>query len=116
MPRGRDVECRGEEGEGGDSVGGVEGAEQAFGAGLDQRRERDGEFPDAQPAGAAREVGCQGHVGHGLDGEGVREEGVVAPSSLLSTSASAPRVVCGILPSFYRCAVQYGWWHRALPE
>ena len=63
----------------GECVGAVEGAEQVLGAGLDEGGEGDGEFADAQPAGAAGEVGREGEVGHWLEGEGVGEEGVVAP-------------------------------------
>ena len=55
--------------EGGGGKGGVGGAEEALGAGLDEGGERDGEFADAEPAGAARGVGREAHVGDGLDGE-----------------------------------------------
>ena len=76
----------GKERDAGETVRAVEGAEEGLGAGLDEGRERDGEFADAEPARAARDVGLEREVGHGLEGEGVREEGVVGPllGSLLS--------------------------------
>lgn len=44
-------------GEGGETVSAVEGAEEAFGSGLNEGGGRDCEFPDAEPAGAAVDVG-----------------------------------------------------------
>ena len=55
-------ECRpsvwdGENAERGEAEGTVEGAEEGFGARFYEGGERDGEFSDAEPAGAAVEVG-----------------------------------------------------------
>ena len=47
----------GENAEGGEAVGAVEGAEEGFGAWFYEGGECDGEFSDAEPAGAAVEVG-----------------------------------------------------------
>lgn len=46
-----------ENAEGGEAVGAVEGAEEGFGAWFYEGGECDGEFSDAEPAGAAVEVG-----------------------------------------------------------
>ncbi len=42
-----------------EAVGAVEGAENGFGAWFYERGEGDGEFSDAEPAGAAVEVGYE---------------------------------------------------------
>lgn len=50
------------------SKGGVSGTEEGFRARFDQCCERDGEFADPEPAGAAVNVGSQGVGRRGLDG------------------------------------------------
>ena len=47
----------GENAEGCEAVGAIEGAKEGFGAWFYEGGECDGEFPDAEPAGAAVEVG-----------------------------------------------------------
>ena len=49
----------GEDAEGCEAVGAVEGAEKGFGAWFYERGEGDGEFSDAEPARAAVEVGYE---------------------------------------------------------
>ena len=49
----------GENAEGCEAVGAVEGAEKGFGAWFYERGEGDGKFSDAEPAGAAVEVGYE---------------------------------------------------------
>ena len=49
----------GENAEGCEAVGTVEGAEKGFGAWFYECGEGDGEFSDAEPAGAAVEVGYE---------------------------------------------------------
>ena len=53
-------------GKSGETPCAVGGAQEGLRTGLDERGERDGEFADAQPAGAAVDVGGQGCVGDGL--------------------------------------------------
>ena len=68
-----------EPGQRGDCKGTVCRAQEAFGAGLDERGERDGEFADSQPAHAAGYVFGNAHAGHGLDGKVAEDERVFPP-------------------------------------
>lgn len=62
-------EVVGTPGEGGESESAVSGAKERFCPGFNECGEGDGEFADAEPAGAAVDVGYQGVVARGLDGE-----------------------------------------------
>ena len=63
----RDAEGDVEPRERGEREGGVGGAEEGFGAGLDEGCEGDCEFADAEPAGTAVDVGVERVIDRRLD-------------------------------------------------